>query len=286
MSQSKNLVVPKARDFGWELKPTTSAYFEVIRNRSNQICVVLEHALLRGVTTEMLFWWFRNFTRLKIQLTDVPGYEGQTLPAYLLWHPSDHISARLKGKVGPEGTARTGAKIHIQEVMQYEKYQLKYPVDQALSIFYHEKDGWGMGKKLPLIGPLMVLRISFKDVYEGAKIIGVHYHYEVVAGSNQQNLLAKKVTKKIVGNFGTEFWEAWLTHNVIEVGVFENFLPVLFEQRHQGSTLSYSPKMNPVIERPAIQKGFSRTLFEERVQGYTESNNGFLYQGVTKKSFL
>ncbi|MEM8506591.1 MAG: hypothetical protein AAF717_02125 [Bacteroidota bacterium] len=286
MSQSKNLVVPKARNFGWELKPTTSAYFEVIRNRSNQICVVLEHALLRGVTTEMLFWWFRNFTRLKIQLTDVPGYEGQTLPAYLLWHPSDHISARLKGKVGPEGTSRTGAKIHIQEVMQYEKYQLKYPVDQALSIFYHEKDGWGMGKKLPLIGPLMVLRISFKDVYEGAKIIGVHYHYEVVAGSNQQNLLAKKVTKKIVGNFGTEFWEAWLTHNVIEVGVFENFLPVLFEQRHQGSTLSYSPKMNPVVESPAIQKGFSRTLFEERVLGYTESNNGFLYQGVTKKSFL
>jgi len=286
MTQSQELNVPKARDFGWELKPTSSTYFEVLRNRSNQICVVLEHSLLRGVTTEMIYWWFTHFPNLRVKLTDTPGYEGQKVPAYLLWHPSDHVSAELKGKLGPMGMARAGAKIHIKETMQYEKYRLKYPVDQELTIYYCEKDGWGMGKSVPLIGPMMCLRISFKDVYEGNKIIGVHYHYEVVAGSHKQNIVAKKITQKVVGNFGTEFWEAWLTHNTIEVGVFENFLPVLYDQRYDLNNLTYSGRMNPVTESPSEQRGFSKTLFEQRVQGYKESTNAFEYQGATRASFL
>ena len=286
MNQSQELRVPKARDFGWELKTISSTYFKVLRNTSDQICVVLEHSLLRGVTTEMIYWWFKHFPNLQVTLTDIPGYEGQRVPGYLLWHPFDHISAELKGKLGPKGTARAGAKIHIKEVMQYEKYRLKYPVNQELTIYYCENDGWGMGKSVPLIGPMMSLRISFKDVYEGTKIVGVHYHYEVVAGSHKQHFFAKKISQKVVGNFGTEFWEAWLTHNTIEVGVFENFLPVLFEQRHNLNNLTYGRTMNPVRESPATQKGFDKALFDERVKGYEESKNAFQYQGATKPSFL
>ncbi|MEM9328889.1 MAG: hypothetical protein AAGA85_24710 [Bacteroidota bacterium] len=286
MSESTHLEVPKAREFGWTLKSTASTYFEVTRNKSNQICVVLEHSLLRGVTSEMIYWWFRHFPNLEVKLIDIPGYEGQNVPAYYLWHPSDHISARLKGKLGPGGTSRAGAKIQIQEVMQYEKYGTKFPVDQALEIFYHESDGWCMGKNIPLIGPMMVLRISFKDVFEDGKIIGVHYHYEVVAGSHKQNFLAKKITHKIVGNFGPDFWEAWLTHNAIEVGVFENFLPALYEQRHDLTNLSYSRDMNPMVSGTQDQQGFDKALFDERVKGYKESTNGFSYQQGTEKSFL
>ncbi|MEL6484631.1 MAG: hypothetical protein AAFP96_07270, partial [Bacteroidota bacterium] len=173
-----------------------------------------------------------------------------------------------------------------KEVMQYNIYDQKYPVDQALTIFYCEKDGWCMGKNIPLIGPMMSLRISFKDVYEGNQIIGVHYHYEVVAGSYKQNFIAQKITKKVVGNFGTEFWDAWLTHNAIEVGVFENFLPPLFEQRHDLNHLTYSRNMNPVSESPADLEGFDKGLFEERVKGYAESKNAFAYQAGKQKSFL
>ncbi|MEL7004824.1 MAG: hypothetical protein AAFN93_19110, partial [Bacteroidota bacterium] len=261
-------------------------YFEVVKNKSNQICVVLEHSLLRGVTTEMIYWWFHHFPGLKVKLIDIPGYEEQQVPGYLLWHPSDHISAQLKGKMGPGGTAQAGARIHIKEVMQYEKYHFKYPVDQELNILYHEQDGWCMAKTVPFIGPMMSLRISFKDVYEGDKIIGVHYHYEVVAGSHKRNFLAKSITKKIIGNFGTEFWEAWLTHNTIEVGVFENFLPALFEQRHDLNNLTYSKNMNKITESHGEQIGFSRTLFEERVKGYKASVNAFDYQRGTENSFL
>ncbi|MEL7121882.1 MAG: hypothetical protein AAFO07_20710 [Bacteroidota bacterium] len=280
------LTVPKAREYGWELKPLSSAYFEVVRNQSNQLCVVLAHSLLRGVTTEMIYWWFRHFPNLKVTLDDIPGYEGQQVPAYLLWHPSDHINASLSGNLGPNNTSRAGAKIHVQECMQYLKYGLRFKVDQKLTIFYYEKDGWCMGKTIPFIGKLMSLRISFKDVYENGEIIGVQYHYEVVAGSHQQNFIAQKITQKVVGNFADEFWEAWLTHNVIEVGVFENFLAPLYAQRDDLDSLHYSKSMNPVVESPSTQTGFDKDFFEARIKGYEESRNGFDYQRGTQKSIL
>ena len=281
-----DFVVPKPREFGWELKPITSAYYKAVKNNSNQLCVVLVHSLLRGLTSEMIYWWFQHFPNLRVTLDDIQGYEGQKVPAYLLWHPSDHISVKLSGKLGPNNTSRVGAKIHIQEVMQYFKYQTKYKVDRELTIFYHEKDGWCMGKAIPIIGQLVVLRISFKDVYEAGKIIGVQYHYEVVAGSHKKNFIAKKISDKIVGNFDAEFWNAWFTHNIIEVGVLENFLPPLYQQRDDLSNLRYSKQMNPIKESPKNLIGYDKALFEARINGYQQSTNGFEFQKGTEKSFL
>ena len=78
------LTMPPERKFGWELKPNTSSHFAIHERDNGQFCVVLNHALLRGVTSEMLHWWFLNFTRLSVHLPDTPGYEGSNVPAYLL----------------------------------------------------------------------------------------------------------------------------------------------------------------------------------------------------------
>lgn len=278
--------VPKEREYGWELKPISSVFHKVTKNKSNQICVVLEHSLLRGVTTEMIYWWFKIFPNLEVILEDVEGYENTKVPAYFLWHPSDHISAVLSGKLGPNGTSKAGAKIHIKEVMDYFKHGTKYPVDQEVTIFYCEKDGWCMGKRMPLLGDLMMLRISFKDVYKNNSIIGVHYHYEVVAGSHKKNFIARKINKKITGNYSEEFWEAWITHNTIEVGVFENFLPVIYEQRYDLENIRYSKRMNPVTISPQALTGYDEEMFKERVRGYENSKNAFKYQGGTEKTFF
>ncbi len=282
------LRMPKERKFEWELKPISSVNWAVVENKTGQICVVLEHSLLRGVTSEMIAWWFKHFANLSVTLTDVEGYEGKKVPAYLLWHPSDHVNAQFKGDLGENNTARAGAKVHIQETMQYNKYDFKYAVDRELDIFYCENDGWGMGAKIPLIGNMMFLRISFKDVYKEGKIVGVHYHYEVVAGTHKQNPAAKLANKKVVGGYTTEFWEAWITHNTIEVGVFENFLPALYSQRNDLNNLQYAKKMNPITHDIAsqAQEGFDKDLFEERLKGYEASENAFDYQKGTEKSIL
>lgn len=124
--------MPPAREFGWRLKPTESSHFAIHQRDNGQFCVVLNHALLRGVHSEMLRWWFANFTTLNVRLTDVPGYEGAKVPAYHLWHPIDHYAAQLSGKLGPGGTSCVGATITIREAMQYDKYGWKYPVDSSL----------------------------------------------------------------------------------------------------------------------------------------------------------
>ncbi|MEM1439661.1 MAG: hypothetical protein AAF545_00490 [Pseudomonadota bacterium] len=279
------LTMPEERDFGWKLKTIDNAFFQIHERANGQFCVVLNHPLIRGVSAEMLHWWFLNFTRLKVRLADVEGYQGQLVPAYLLWHPSDHVGATLSGKVGPGHTAKVGATIEIQEAMQYDKYGWKYPVNNKLKVYYCDADGWAMGKQLPAFGPVMMLRIHFKDVVENGEHLGVHYHYEIVIGVSASNALGRSINRRITGHFSPEFFEAWQTHNVIEVGTFENFLPALFAQREQGILLDYEMSMD-AAQSPVAQVGYDRDLFLERLRGYTEADDPHRHQAFQAPSFL
>ena len=281
-----DLQMPAAREFGWADKPVSSSHFEIHEKDNGQFCVVLNHALLRCVSAEMIHWWFLNFTRLKIRLSDVPGYEGQQVPGYWLWHPVDHLSADLSGALGPGGVAQPGCSIHIREAMQYERYGWKYPVDAKLKVLYVGSDGWAMGKVLPLVGPVMVLRIHFKDVVVDGQHVGVHYHYEVVIGATGNNPVARFFNRRITGEYGPEFFAAWQRHNVIEVGTFENFLPALFAQKDDLSQLEYARDMNPDLPSAEAQQGHDRALFEKRLDGYMHTDTPFGFQQYQGRSFL
>lgn len=281
-----NLQMPAERNYHWDLKPASSSHFDIHQRDNGQFCVVLNHALLRGVSAEMLQWWFLNFTRLEVLLRDVPGYEGQRVPGYWLWHPVDHLSAELSGALGPGGVAQEGCFIHIREAMQYDRYGWRYPVDTELKVLYVGADGWAMGKVLPLIGPVMMLRIHFQDVFENGLHVGVHYHYEVVIGATGNNPVARFINRRITGEFGTEFFAAWQRHNVIEVGTFENFLPALYTQKDDLSSLVYSRNMNPDLPSPDTQQGYDRGLFEGRLLGYMNTNTPYMFQQYQSASFL
>jgi len=281
---TNTLTMPAVRDLGWALKPNESAHFHIHQRANGQFSVVLNHALLRGVRAEMIHWWFRNFTKLKVRLTDTPGFEGQAVPAYWLWHPQDHHSAELSGPLSADGSPRAGTKIHIREAMQYETYGWKYPVDTKLQVHYVGADGWAMGKSGPFFGPVMMLRIHYRDVFDGETHQGAHYHYEVVIGTSADNPIARLLNARLSAKFGPEFFAAWQRHNVIEVGTFENHLPVLFAQRDDLSTLSYSRAQDPAPE--GEQHGFDRALFDTRVAGFATASDPYAYQAFDKPSFL
>ncbi|MEM9330824.1 MAG: hypothetical protein AAGA53_05830 [Pseudomonadota bacterium] len=281
-----DLQMPAARDFGWIEKPISSSHFKIHKRSNGQFCVVLNHALLRGVSAEMLQWWFLNFTRMRVRLRDVPGYQGKQVPGYWLWHPVDHLSANLSGALGPEQNPQPGCTIHIREAMQYDRYGWKYPVDARLKIFYVGPDGWAMGKEVPLIGPVMMLRIHFKDILQDGQHIGAHYHYEVVIGTTGNNPLARLINNQITKAFGPEFFAAWHRHNVIEVGTFENFLPALFNQKNSFSSLEYTPAMSPDLPSPETQQGHDKALFERRLRGYANTNKPHVFQQFRSASFL
>lgn len=278
--------MPAERDFGWTLKPVDTTAFEIVERSNGQFCVVLNHALLRGVTSEMIHWWFLHFPNLRVTLEDTPGYESQTIPGYLLWHPSDHCSAELSGSLGPNGVSQAGAKIHIREAMQFNTYALKYPVDTALSIFYCAPDGWAMGKRLPFLGNVMCLRIHYKDVLSAGQVIGVHYHYEVVIGATGNNPIVRAFNRRLTAEYSPEFFAAWHLHNTIEVGTFENFLPALFAQRDDDSGMSYTRNMNPIATKTSNQTAHAPDLFRKRVEGYKTLKDPHAFQNPKASSFL
>lgn len=282
----KKLNMPNKREFGWDIKPTSSSHFDIHKIANGQFCVVLNHALLRGISAKMIHWWFKHFAQLKVRLHNVPGYDGHRVPAYLLWHPVDHLSATLSGKLGPDFTAQPGCSIHIREAMQYDRYRWQYPVDTKLKIYYVGSDGWAMGKALPILGPVMMLRIHFRDVYEHGQVIGVHYHYEIVIGASGDNALARLVNRRLTSGFDPTFFEAWQRHNVIEVGTFERFLAPLYEQRDNLGSLEYAPDMAPEIDISKPQQGFDRALFDRRLEAYSQSKAPFSTLAYDRPSFI
>lgn len=278
--------MPAPRAFGWDLKPLESSAFDIHQRDNGQFCVVLAHSLLRGVSAEMIHWWFMNFTRMKVRLRDLPGYEGQEVPGYLLWHPVDHLSAKLSGNLGPGGTPQPGCAIHIREAMQYDVYGWKYPVDSTLNVFYVGEDGWAMGKTIPFIGPVMMLRIHFKDIFEGQTHLGVQYHYEVVIGASGDDMASRFINKRLTSKFGPEFFTAWQRHNVIEVGTFESFLPALFAQKGNLDSLEYAREMDPIPSGAEQQQPFDQGLFSQRVNGYRNAGKVHDFQSYASSSFL
>jgi hypothetical protein len=90
--------LPPPRPILWPLRPAESAEHQ-ITNDGSQLIITITHAPLRGVTAEMLQWWFRH-------VAGTMSYAGGIWPRYLVWHPLDHVSYDVvspaaDGGVGP-----------------------------------------------------------------------------------------------------------------------------------------------------------------------------------------
>ncbi|MEL6767959.1 MAG: hypothetical protein AAFP17_12320 [Pseudomonadota bacterium] len=278
--------MPSARDFGWRLREKSASHFDISQRDNGQFTVVLNHPLLRSVSAEMLSWWFRTFTTLRVTLEDVPGYVGERVPGYMLWHPVDHLSATLIGRTSADGSPLPGrTQIHIREAMQYGVFGQRFPVDAKLTVYYAGPDGWAMGKRLPLLGPAMMLRIHFRNVFDEGKRVGVHYHYEVVIGVSGRDPISRLINRRLTAAYGPDFFAAWQTHNVEEVGTFENFLAPLFAQAERGEPLRFSRRMD-AAPPDALDSGYDEALFQRRVETLKGAGDPYAVQAYDQGSFL
>lgn len=207
--------LPEIRDFGWELKSLDSAQTAVTPLATGQIELTIAHETIRGVTAQMVAWWFSAFTGLTVEK------DGQRYPAYHVWHPYDHIEAEAI-KSDASAPMQKGDRIHIHEVFQREP---RFEVDETAVV--STLDAGGMGLTLTKFGrSLMDLQHRFRDVKGG-----VEYRSRMVLGFEAGPL--KPVINHLVlpRRFSEAKAKAWLTHNVEEVGCFEHFLAALYDQR-------------------------------------------------------
>lgn len=207
------LPLPAPLEVDWSWKAVTSAVTELKKSDSGSLELTIEHELIRGITTEMLAWWFQHLDR------DV-DWQGGKLHAYRLWHPRDHV--RIDFTRDRAGRITPGQRIHIQEMFARDP---RYTVDEHPRI--HRWDRYGIGFHVDILGTRMFeLNHQFEDVPGG-----VQYRSRARIGAFR-GLVGGVLNRVVIpGRFGEEKARAWFTHNVEEVGCFEHFLPQLFAAR-------------------------------------------------------
>ncbi len=165
--------------------------------------------MLRGVTPEMLVWWFRN-------LEGDIVIDGRSRSRYRAWHPFDHVAVRYARRL-PDGSIGPGARIHIREMFGARP---ENAIDVLATI---ERLDLGGFRHVDHVAGIPVGRMDYRftrvaggTLYENELVIGV--------GGRWGRLLEPVVRRAFPDRKG----HAWIKHNVEEVGALENFLPELF----------------------------------------------------------
>jgi hypothetical protein len=193
------------------MKPMRSARTAIRRLTHGSFELTIEHELVRGVTPEMLEWWFRHLGEAMI-------YQGQEYPRYLVWHPIDHIHWEL-AQPDAQGGAGVGSYFRIVEAFGGDMNKL---IDSAEEVVKLDPTG------IKLVRRVLGTEIfSLEHWFEPAEG-GTRYRSRMQVGA--ESALGLYVFNPLLQRFAftANMGYSWLKHNVEEVGNFEFFLPELY----------------------------------------------------------
>jgi hypothetical protein len=198
-------------ELGWPLKPVESAeHTRVERDEHGRSRFFIRHDVVRGVSPEMLVWWF-NHMRGDAEVA------GQRVSRYRMWHPRDHVLHEYVRPARDGRLAGPGAIFHIVEFFQG---RLENRVDMYAHLERLDERGF-----------------AHHDRVAGVTVARMDYSFtRVDGGTLYENSLAVGVRSRAINRWIRRFafpdakGHAWSRHNIEEVGNFENFLPELYER--------------------------------------------------------
>lgn len=202
------------------MKTLNSAHTNFRRMPFGSYELTIEHSTVRGVSPEMLEWWFKN-------IGGNMRWQGEVYPRYIVWHPKDHIQWEL-AQPAPSGGAGVGAYFRIVEA---------FGADPRMKV-----DSTELVTKLDHTGIHLIRRIA------GLEIFSLEHWFEAVPEGTRytsrmqvghESLLGKYLVNPLLHQFifTAAMGQAWLKHNVEEVGNFERFLPELHQKETQKQVL-------------------------------------------------
>src|SRR5215204_1602004 len=200
-------VLPLVRPVVWPLRPTQSAQSTVELLPDGRRRILIRHADLRGVTPEMLAWWFAHVEG------DVE-YASRRWPRYLVWHPLDHVAYEVvkrtaEGRVGP------GARLHVVEAFQRNPRTL---LDTFVDVERIDAEVAIIARNV-LGRCILRLVNTFQPIQSGTRYVTqMTIGMPNVAGS----LGANRVLRSRILGGATAL--AWARHHIEEVGNLEHFL--------------------------------------------------------------
>lgn len=195
------------------MRDVGSARVRITELPRHRLRVTIDHEPLVGVSPQMLLWWFQN-------IGHPMTYAGSEQPRYTAWHPLDHIHWGLR-RTAPDGTVGEGARFHIVEAFGGDQSMLIDSVDTV--------------EKLDDTGIRLVLRVA------GAQVFQLEHtwspgrdrtHYVSVLDLGGRSRLLSPVNRYLRSRvFRPGMEQAWVRHNVEEVGLLEHLLPPLHRDR-------------------------------------------------------
>lgn len=169
-------------------------YKELLKGKT--VALVMEHEL-RGVTPEMLDWWWDNMDN----------------KTYKLWNPQDHIA--LEWQIPPSHVGHVGA-IH----MACESIS-DIPAS-ILRIRWEDRSAAPITTIYSHVNVGSALAPGVDDIPSGG---AVHEYEEISYGTRMRSTF---LLPAIVPQF---FLDSLRKHNIAEMGQFPAFLPQLYKQK-------------------------------------------------------
>lgn len=208
---NRRFPLPPSRILPWPLKPLESAETSLGYDVHGRMVMDIRHDLLKGVTPEMIAWWFANIGG-EIEI------EGQYLSRYHVWHPRDHIHWEL-AQPGPDGRISAGAKFHIVEA--FGRNPAHY-VDVIDTVTRLDQSG------ITVVGYKVGRQVSHLAHDFIAVRGGTQYVSRLTVGVDIP-MLSRSVNRFIHTVIFTEaMGHGWLRHNIEEVGLLEHILPRIY----------------------------------------------------------
>ncbi len=202
--------LPPPRPVIWPLRSIDTAQVEISDEGVRRITI--RHAELKGVTPEMLAWWYAN-------VVGEMEYAGELYPRYLVWHPLDHISYSIVGK--PDGAkVSPGTRLHIREAFQRDLNNL---LDLDVTVERLDTE-----------------EAAIAHYVLGVRVMRLSNRFEATATGCRYTSVMTIGVKSWLGHLAINYLlrqmilpgdkaMAWVRHHIEEVGNLENFLPDLYK---------------------------------------------------------
>jgi hypothetical protein len=210
---SCKLPLPPPRTVLHPLRTADTAKTGVQSFPGHRTRVTIDHQPLIGITPSMLLWWFRH-------IGDSTTYAGQTMPAYLAWHPLDHIHWELV-RPAPEGGAGEGARFRIVEAFGRRE---QFYVDTTDTVEKLDDTGIRLVRRM-LGAPILQLEHTWSRCDGRTHYVSV---MDLGARARPMRPVNRYLTTRV---FPEPMQRAWVIHNIEEVGHLEHVIPEILRQR-------------------------------------------------------
>ncbi|MFY0618348.1 DAPG hydrolase family protein [Shimia sp.] len=213
--------MPTPRLFDWPQRLLKHAHTSFVQLPDGRVELEVRHNTLKHVTPDMLAWWFSVYPFQKVT------HEGATFQAFLLWHLRDHI-AITPSDPQREAPQKPGDRFAIEEAFACIP---RYRGTEHVTVSQCDSSVYAVS--IHRLGILVAaLRYDFQAADTGTDVVT-----RLWIGA-ERGPFRSLVNNWIVSVFfDTSRSEAWMQHNVEEVGNLDMFLPDLYAKRAEGTII-------------------------------------------------